>query len=325
MDYQKYIKYKSKYFHLKQLILQGGNNGAAENNNAMLDKWKNKYPHLFGYIESLSNGSPKELPFMVDPDSVRGKDLIEILEYINKKFPPMDESDYSIGYLYGGTYGQDNERINLLILTLQCLLFVEKIDDQNTHADPGIGTNDPYLNAKPDNIPALNKVLAKYPYTKALCPFGRDCPYWNSKSSFSSFNQPYKYFAVGNSMGMTNKDILEAAHFITNKIDIGTEARAHYHLWGHLPPTAFSIIEMSLEMGGVKNASDVYEIEKFTDVDELYEKPQEYWENLPIKRKCKSQKEREEWGKMVNDKYWRANYPYITELCFQISGMYYWD
>lgn len=317
MYQNKYLKYKTKYLDLKYRTQYAGID-VEQHNSQILAEWKQSYPDLYGLIENLLIDHPVELPYIVNPQSMRGKDLVEILKYIHKENPDSD----SIGYIFTGWYGIDDDRVALLILTLQCMLFVQDIKDQDTHLDPGIGDKDPYTDPSIKTVPIINKILAKYPYTKALCPFGRDCPYWNCRTSLTKFKQPYAYFVTSNSTGMNHEDILKAADIIKNNLnkDVKEAGKAHFLLFDHLMPTVKEMIDDKLV--DRQDIGQYYDFDQNMDIDEIYETN---WDNVPPKRKCKNQKERDQWGQLIKDKYWRANYPYVTDLCLERKGLYYWD
>ena len=332
MDYyqHKYLKYKKKYLYEKnRFVSKLKQNGGDQS----YDKWKNNYPNLLPLIDYLIKEQPTELTYMVPPDSIRGNDLVKILKRIVNDYPnePAD-----LRWLYGGWNDIDSDRVELLILTLECYLFVEKEDDKNLHFDLGTGGIDEniYNNINLEKQSIYNKIVSKYPYTKPLCIFGYDCPYFDSKNSFSNFREPYNYFALNICIGKKDA-IIAAADIINNKkeSDASEEAKSHYHNWGHLPPLPSKIYTDFIYSDSKEEPSSflkkLKEIYKFNpDLEKEIEKLEYINDKIldngyKLNYHCKTSEERIEWGK--NDYRWRALYPYITELCLPYGGLFYWD
>src|SRR5437763_973144 len=130
MDYnQKYNKYKYKYQNLKH----GGNGN--------LILWKQKYPNLSNLIDKIKQ--PEGLNYVCDPDSVRGKSARYILERIvnmmnNNNIDNLNQyytnivnelTEYDIDY--------HNKMYDLMIISLQCMIYVETPDDEKNIFNPG--------------------------------------------------------------------------------------------------------------------------------------------------------------------------------------------
>ena len=304
----------------------GGVNVIEDHNNRMKQEWQRNQPQLYSIIEhNLLKNPIHELPYIVSPGSARGLDLIELLGGVRKVMERCvqlgNSSDIcnNITPAFFNWYDIDVDRIDLLVLSLKCIFYVEKPEDENTHMDVGFGNYDPYIASPGDSVPTLNKLLARYPYTKALCPLGRQCPYWDT-TLLARFKQPYAYFVTGNAATMNDSQILIAADIINQQKQRVAEvkAKSHFHLWGHLPPSVYDI-----------ETGNFYDIQsgQFYDFNEKFRwsNPVEYYDKFFLKRRCNSQDERERWGKELNERRWRASYAYITEMCLLEAGKFYWD
>lgn len=320
---KEYLQSKKKYIEKINIQYSGG---YQEYNEKIKQEWLSLYPDFYNHIllNLINNPISDILPYLISPKSVRGADLIELLQPIYKHIQDWKVSSPNLptilydnfNFIYNNWHGIDNDRIDLLILTLKCMLFVENPNDEKSHLEVGIGDLDPYISSTLDKVPTVNKILSKYPYTKALCPFGRDCPYWNSHQ-FKYFKQPYQYFTTSDSRFMDNNSILLAADIIkeNNNEIVLNKVKAHFHLWSHLPPSAFDF-ESIMD----KDIKDYYILEQKAD----WARPESYYDRF-LNRKCKNQKERLQWGIDNKDRKWRALYPYISEMCFYGNGLYYWD
>jgi hypothetical protein len=302
----------------------------SENKNG-LEQWK-KYTDIYKYISQLKSPDSK-LQHVVSPTSKRGQELILMLQKIdeNVRSSEIGNSNFEFNFEWLGpyiynkevidrkifvkgdtTYTIDLERLELVKLTLECMLFVKEREDENIYLDPGRGDGG-YKEI--EQLPIINRILAKYKWTKPLCLLGRDCPYW-SPESVSTFRQPYSYFIQGNGYGFDNNSILQAAKIIrekrTKEEDI--KGRSHFHLWGHLP---------ALPNEGTMQYYDTTKLDP--NVEPGWQYDVTLTDKLELKRNCSSQEERERWGSTLNDRWWRANAPYVTELCQKKKGIYYWD
>ncbi len=316
MDYKKkYNKYKTKYIQLKNndMINQYGGNKE-------LDLWEKKYPDLLNLINEI--GRPAELIYLCDPTSIRGKQAHYILEkiYDNMK----DKKIYSLKDYYKNIvdeitdYDTDyhNKMYDLMILSLQCILYIVNKSDEEIIFNPGRGDIDPYNTTNID-IPIYNKLLSKYPYIKAMCPLGHECPIWNTKLLYR-FKQPFHYFINRNSEDFNDAMIIQASNIITNKeVDYYKElAFSHAQLWDHLiMPKADYLYEMKYGMLSFDENNELHKLYKIKNKKV----------EAVIPHECLTFDGRISHGTKIHDKWWRANYPFINIFCMNMSGMYYWD
>jgi len=310
---QKHHKYKNKYLLLKNKMQWGGVFDEKQYME-MLNKWEQKI-EIYPFIQQLIQNPPNKLefPYIVDPDSVRGQDLIEILNKMAQCAEIGGNDIKDLKYLYSFWHDIDENRLNLMILTLQMMLFCEKWGDMGTHLNLGRGDEYPS-----DNV---RRIFDKYPYTKALCIFDRDCPYWECKKSITEFKLPYQILINGRTRQIiSHEDIILTNKIITcEKVKDATEkAISHHHMWGHLIPEPHYF-----DGSGEEELLDYFDWSNVPEGEAVvYSKEAK---NAPLKRNCKNQEDRTTWGKRMDDRWWRSNYAYITELCIDKKGMYYWD
>jgi hypothetical protein len=212
---------------------------------------------------------------------------------------------------------------DLMIISLQCMIYLENQDDEKKIFNPGRGDLDP--SSVTDSsviIPRYNMLLSRYPYVKAMCPLGHDCPIWNTSELFA-FKQPYQYFVNHKSENFDDEMIILAGNIIQNKEkEYHTElAIAHVQLWDHLiMPKEKYLYEMKY---GMLSFHDKDEIHNYYSIGKNNNNKQVVKVKMP--NECLTFAGRVQHGFKLKDKWWRSQPSHINIFCELRSGHYFWD
>lgn len=313
---EKYHKYKFKYTNLKNndMINQSGGDGK-------LDLWKQLYPELSNIIDNINQ--PEGLNYVCHPDSVRGKSVRHMFDILNN-LGVIDLRAYYRSVVdelveYDDQYHE--YMYDLMIISLQCMIYLENKDDEKKIFNPGRGDLDPSNVRDPTIvIPQYNKLLSKYPYVKAMCPLGHDCPIWNT-SELHAFKQPYQYFVNYKSADFDDGTIILTSTIIqNNEKEYHTElAIGHVQLWDHLiMPKDKYLYEMKHGMLSFHEDNTIHNLYEIEEYNKRIVK-------VKIPDECLMFDRRVLHGFKIKDKWWRSQPSYINIFCENRSGYYFWD